>query len=76
MCRITGGYDRIHVGANIPADRRLELFQLLKPGGLLCGVNMFYSEPSAGWQHVMRWVMRWMMRWMLRCLMRWVMRWV
>ena len=39
MFRMTGEYDRIHVGANIPADRRLELFQLLKPGGLLCGVN-------------------------------------
>ena len=30
-------YDRIHVGANICADRHLEVFKLLKPGGLLVG---------------------------------------
>jgi protein-L-isoaspartate O-methyltransferase len=30
-------YDRIHVGANIPQERHLELFRLLKPGGLLVG---------------------------------------
>ena len=30
-------YDRIHVGANIPRERNLELFKLLKPGGLLVG---------------------------------------
>ena len=34
---VPASYDRIHVGANIPTDRRLELFRLLKPGGMLCG---------------------------------------